>query len=172
MKNWIIGVLIFAVVMLAITLVVGIFTHPPIPILNEYALRYNASPSAVQKILGSPIEVKIDDGISNKAYYLFELPVLEHPAQVQCFFVENRTLSQIHIQWELDSQEQAQQLTEAITDILQATYQTQKHYFIEENPVGVYDCYITMGTYNGATGLIYYIKQVGKSVYVTGIYHY
>lgn len=137
-----------------------------VAVLDEYSLCFGMSPAEVTSKLGEPVESDTSMMVSNRSSYRFHLTVLEHYASMWCEFVEDRDLSRVHIQWSLDSDDQANEIIEKAEQMIQDSYQNHKNYFRKSKDWQGYEYCVSTGIDYGATGYFYEIKKDENIVYI------
>ena len=140
-----------------------------VAVLDMYSVRFGDRPAAAIGKMGQPVDFYDDMEISSKTRYEFEAPVFGYDAAIGCYFFKDRSLSQVCIDWECQSEMEAKTLAEQIKQHIQAKCGQSKNFHIEENPDKLGDHYAIIKIDDGATGIFYYVDCKDTIVSVTAI---
>ena len=129
-----------------------------IPILSEYQLKYGIPPSYIKEKLGEAIKVIPNVCDTNQTAYEYNAEILNHKANMTCYFIEDQELIRVNIEWTLDSIDMAKELCSEAEAILVEAYSSENDYFYNRDKNSDGDTYsVSLGKNNGATGIFYEI---------------
>lgn len=137
-----------------------------VALCENYELEYGMTPKEMENALGTPIQVDTSMAVTPLSVYLFEGTLLDHPAQIWCYFYDDSFLSQLTIIWQTEYEDEAQQLVQQAEQIVIEKYKDHKDFYWNQPDYSDADYSVIVGTNDGAAGILYSISRTGSEVSV------
>ena len=136
-----------------------------IPLID--GMYFNMSPKQTTKILGEPSEMEHDANVSGKYIYTYKTAVFDKKATVTCFFVDDRKLTEVYIDWEGDVEGIGTQVRDRIYDC----YHDHRYFYERESTSATsVEKHRSMGIDNGAVGTYFGIDETPTHLSVSCIF--
>ena len=165
MKKYFLIIILIFITLGAIYLLFYDRINNQIPIID--GMYFNMSPKQAEKVLGKPIEREHDIKVSGKYIYTYETTVFDKDATIICFFIDDRKLTEVYIDWEGD----IEGLRTQVRNRLYNHYHTHRDFF-ERSPTSdtSVEKQISMGIDNGCIGTFYSVYETPTRLSISCIF--
>ena len=159
------------ILIIIVSVIIGVFMrkirdNKEIPLFTD--MYFGMTPLQVNKQLGQYYDACLDDGISDKTSYSYQVKVLGYDAIVTCYFLNNKQLTDFTIKWNGNDDNISKQAYNCLYDF----YSTNKDFFSEEKQYyNDKHATISIGIDNKITGIFYYIYHTDEYIMISGIEH-
>lgn len=137
-----------------------------LPLLANHSIYWGMSPTQLNKQLGSHTNVISSYCDTDKTVYTYKTTVLGYNATMICYFVNNRQLTQVDIEWDAEVND----LFETVFDCLLSFYCANEDFFCKPKEYIDKDSFkASIGIDNGITGVFYSIYGTNEKLQISCI---